>query len=96
MANAASVLKQAKKIDQKSSTRILGKMGNDYFMPGAKVYPHIHIGGNFVVYSKQDGHHADLIRGDKENTDTIREAIKNPNNAQRPGVKELLEWIDKN
>lgn len=39
------------------------EQGGDVYVPSEKKYPHIHIGDNFVVYSKSPSNHSYLLNG---------------------------------
>jgi hypothetical protein len=39
----------------------LVRQGKDLFVPDNARYPHVHIGTNFIVYSKSSGNHSYLI-----------------------------------
>jgi len=57
------------------------KNGVDVFVPAANIYPHIHMGKNFITYSKSSSNHSELCRGDqvfKERINTAQQDTKNP------------------
>ncbi|NRF67355.1 hypothetical protein HLB44_10200 [Aquincola sp. S2] len=37
--------------------------GKDIFVPSQNKYPHVHVGKDFIVWSKSPTNHTDLIRG---------------------------------
>lgn len=51
-------------------------IGNDIYIPTAHIYPHIHIGKDFVVLSKSSNNHIELMRGEQVFTARIKNNLK--------------------
>ena len=64
--------------------------GNDVFIPTAHIYPHIHIGKDFVVLSKNRNNHVELMRGDQ----VFKARIQNNLNGYMSDINQVLRYMD--
>jgi hypothetical protein len=73
------------------------QQGHDCFVPNNARYPHIHIGKDYIVYSKSSGNHSHLIepgdsiiRHDRIHTALQEEAFQKRGN---PCLVQLLRYM---
>lgn len=70
------------------ATRVL--QGRDVFVPSQNKYPHVHIGKDFIVWSKSPTNHTDLIRGSKVYEANIGNAL---GQAHDFGANQVLRYM---
>ena len=64
--------------------------GNDVYVPTANKKPHMHLNKDFVVYSKSDSNHKELIRGDDVSCGRNADVLQDSNEAH---IKQICRFI---
>ncbi|HLO03749.1 MAG TPA: hypothetical protein VK191_11630, partial [Symbiobacteriaceae bacterium] len=67
------------------------EQGGDVFVPSNNKYPHIHIGNDFVTYSKSSSNHIYLIQGDQVFKGRIQTAQQDSQDAH---VIQVCRYLD--
>ncbi len=67
------------------------KQGNDLFVPSQVRYPHLHIGKNFITYSKTSTNHSEIVAANGfVNEGRLITMLQDSNSAE---IKQVARYI---